>query len=73
MENFGIFYGHFGIFKAILVFLRPCGVFLTIWYILWYILLVCTFFQFWYVAPRKIWQPWLNYVQSFKCRPILDE
>jgi hypothetical protein len=36
--------------------------FTTIWYILWPFGIFCgyfgTFFPFWYVVPRKIWQPW---------------
>jgi hypothetical protein len=40
---FGIFYGHLVYFVAI-------------WCIL---LLFGIFFPFWYVVPRKIWQPWL--------------
>jgi hypothetical protein len=39
--SFGIFYGH-------LVY------FMVIWYILWSFGI---FFPFWYVVPRKIWQP----------------
>jgi hypothetical protein len=39
---FGLFYGYFAYFVAI-------------WYILW---LFGIFFSFWYVVPRKIWQPW---------------
>jgi hypothetical protein len=38
---FGILYGHLVNF-------------VTIWYILWSF---GTFFSFWYVVPRKIWQP----------------
>jgi hypothetical protein len=29
--------------------LRPFGVFVTLWYVLW---------PFWYVVSGKIWQPW---------------
>jgi hypothetical protein len=41
----------------------PVGLFTTIWYIvrpfgIFYIRLFGIFFQFWYVVPRKIWQPW---------------
>jgi hypothetical protein len=32
--------------------LRPIGIFMPI-LVIWYI-----FSPFWYVAPRKIWQPW---------------
>jgi hypothetical protein len=39
----------FGIFYGRLVFV------MAIWYILW---LFGIFFPFWYVVPRKIWQPW---------------
>jgi hypothetical protein len=45
IENVGIFCGHF-----------------TIWYILWSFGIFCghlvNFSPFWYVAARKIWQPW---------------
>jgi hypothetical protein len=48
MEDGGIFYGHLVYFTAI------WHIFVAIWYIL---RLFNTFFPFWYVAPRKIWQP----------------
>jgi hypothetical protein len=35
-------------FMAICYILLPFGYVMVIWYI----------FPFWYVAPRKIWQPW---------------
>jgi hypothetical protein len=41
-------------FMAIWSILRPFGIFLAISYILW---LFGIFFPFWYVPPRKIWQP----------------
>jgi hypothetical protein len=41
MEDVGIFNGHLVYFTAI-------------WYILW---LFGVFSPFWYVVPRKIWQP----------------
>jgi hypothetical protein len=42
MENVGIFYVHLDhYFMAILNILWPFG----------------TFFPFWYIVPRKIWQP----------------
>jgi hypothetical protein len=41
MKIFGIFYGHLVYFVAV-------------WYILW---LFGMFYPFWYVVPRKIWQP----------------
>jgi hypothetical protein len=44
MEDSGIFCGH-------LVY------FMVIWYILWPL---STFLPFWYVVPRKIWQPWFG-------------
>jgi hypothetical protein len=40
---------------AILLFLKPFGVFTAIWHILWSFGI---YLPFWYVAPRKIWQPW---------------
>jgi hypothetical protein len=50
MEDVGIFYRHLVYFKAIWY-----TSFLDIWYILWQI---GTFPPpFWYVVPRKIWQP----------------
>jgi energy-coupling factor transporter transmembrane protein EcfT len=48
MEVAGIFYG---ILYGHLVY------FVTIWSILW--LFGIFVFTFWYVVPRKIWQPWL--------------
>jgi hypothetical protein len=56
-RSFGIFYGHlvyfppfWYIFSPVLVYFPP----------FWYISLrFGTFFPFWYVAPRKIWQPCL--------------
>jgi hypothetical protein len=44
MEDFGKFYGHLVYFTAI-------------WYSSW---LFGTFFQFWYVVTKKIWQPWVT-------------
>jgi hypothetical protein len=41
---FEIFYGYLGYFMTIRNILCSFG----------------TFFQFWYHAPRKIWQPWLR-------------
>jgi hypothetical protein len=51
MGNVDIFYDHLVYFTAVLVY------FVTSWYILW---LFGTFLPFWYVVPRKIWQPWLR-------------
>jgi hypothetical protein len=48
MEDFGIFYGHFVYFKAI-------GYILWLFSIFYGYLLY--FSPFWYVVPRKIWQP----------------
>jgi hypothetical protein len=39
----------FGLFYCHLVYCE------AIWYILW---LFGVFSQFWYIVPRKIWQPW---------------
>jgi hypothetical protein len=48
MDDVGIFYGH-------VVY------FVDNWYILWKIRFILwsfdNFFPFWYVVPRKIWQP----------------
>jgi hypothetical protein len=47
-----------GIFMAILSILQPTGIFyghLVHFVVIWYI-----FCPFWYVAARKIWQPWLG-------------
>jgi hypothetical protein len=47
IENFGVFHGH------LVYFDRNFGIFygsLLFWYI--------HFFPFWFVAPRKLWQPW---------------
>jgi hypothetical protein len=48
MEDVGIFCGHLVYFTAIRYILRPLGIF--------YGHLVY-FSLFWYVVPRKIWQP----------------
>jgi hypothetical protein len=48
MEDVGILYSH-------LVYLRPNGIFyghLVDFVAIGY------FFPFWYILPRKIWQPW---------------
>jgi hypothetical protein len=37
--------------------------FAAFWYILW---LFGIFFPFWYVVPRKIWQPCCSYVQHLR-------
>jgi hypothetical protein len=49
MEDVGRFHGH-------LVYLRPFYIFhghLVYFVAMWYI-----FPPFWYIVPRKIWQPW---------------
>jgi hypothetical protein len=56
-------------FVAIWSILWPFGLFVAIWSILWpfgifYSYLVYVFFQFWYVVPRKIWQPCFKHVQA---------
>jgi hypothetical protein len=48
MEDVGIMLWPFGLPYGHLVF------FVAIWYILWSF---GQFFMFWYVIPRKIWQP----------------
>jgi hypothetical protein len=49
MKQAGKLYDHFVHFTAI-------------WYISWLFGIICShfgiFFPFWYVEPRKIWQPW---------------
>jgi hypothetical protein len=49
MEDVGLFYGHSVHFTSIWYILWPLGI-----HILW---LFGTFPPFWYVVPRKIWQP----------------
>jgi hypothetical protein len=46
---FGIFYGHLLYFTDIYYILWPFGNVVVIWHI---------FPPFWYIASRKIWQPW---------------
>jgi hypothetical protein len=48
--------------KMLKYFLAILVSFAAIRYILWTFLLwsFSIFFQFWYVVPRKIWQPWLK-------------
>jgi hypothetical protein len=50
MENVGIFYVHLVYFTAIGNILWPFGMFCD--HLVYFPL-------FWYVVPRKIWQPWL--------------
>jgi hypothetical protein len=46
----------FGLFYGLLIYL------IVIWYVLWPAALPCCyllyFSTFWYIVPRKIWQPW---------------
>jgi 4-hydroxybenzoate polyprenyltransferase len=48
MEGAGILYVHLGYSIAIWYILWPFGIIEAFWYI---------FRPFWYVVPRKIWQP----------------
>jgi hypothetical protein len=48
IENLGIFYEHLVYFTAILTILWPFGIFCGH---------LVNFSPFWYVVPRKIWQP----------------
>jgi hypothetical protein len=57
MEDDGIFYGHLVHFPAIWYFL------MAVYYILWSF--GKYFFQFWYVLPRQLWQPWLRALFTF--------
>jgi hypothetical protein len=52
MRHFGMFYGHL-VYVFYAQLLNSVIIFCILWYFLVY------FSQFWYVAPRKIWQPWL--------------
>jgi hypothetical protein len=59
--SFSIFCGHLVYFVVIWYILWSFGIFcghlvyfVVIWYILW---LFGIFSPFWYVVPRKIWQP----------------
>jgi hypothetical protein len=57
-------FGLFGLFSGHLVFLVYLVSIWSFWYILWpfgtfYGYLVCSF-PFWFVVPRKIWQPCLG-------------
>jgi hypothetical protein len=47
-------------FIAISLFLLSLGLFMAIGYIL---RSFGIFFPFWYVVPRKIWQPWSVYMK----------
>jgi hypothetical protein len=49
LENVGIFYGHLEYFPDICDILRPVGTFCAHF---------LHFFQLWFHAPRKIWQPY---------------
>jgi hypothetical protein len=50
MKDIGLFYGH-------LVYFWPFGIFYG--YLVHFMITWC-FFPFWYVVPRKIWQPCSN-------------
>jgi hypothetical protein len=56
MEDTGIFYDHLVCFIAILYILWPFGTFYG--YLVY-------FSPFWYVVPRRIWQPWSRICKSF--------
>jgi Zn-dependent protease with chaperone function len=44
--------------KMLIYFMAISSMYFTAkWYILW---LFGVFFLFWYVLPRKIWQPWFQ-------------
>jgi hypothetical protein len=55
MEDVGICYEIWSILRTFFIFYDHFEYFMTIWYILWQF---GTFFPFWYVKLRKIWQPW---------------
>jgi hypothetical protein len=74
LRPFGIFYGHLVYFMSILLYFMAIWLFychlvyfMAIWYILWpFGIIFGDFFPFWYVVPRKIWQPcWAR--ESFVC------
>jgi hypothetical protein len=50
MEDVGIFYDIWSIFMAIMYIVWPFGK-------KYFVLILYIYFPFWYVAPRKIWQP----------------
>jgi hypothetical protein len=49
MENFGTFYGHSEYFEVTWLYV------VDVWYILWLFGVLSNIF--WYILPRKIWQP----------------
>jgi hypothetical protein len=56
LHPFGTFFSHLVHFLVIwYIFCGHLVYFVAIWYILWPFDI---FFLFWYVAARKIWQPW---------------
>jgi hypothetical protein len=69
MEEVGLFYGHLVYFTVIWYISRPFGIFyghLVYFTAIWYILSSFgRLIPFWYVLPRKIWQPWVITRYSF--------
>jgi hypothetical protein len=58
LENVKIFYGHLEYFINSWDILRLFGTFCVH---------LVRLFQFWYHAPRKIWQPWFGYYHDLAC------
>jgi hypothetical protein len=50
-EKFGIFLGHFVFYYHFGICYGYFGIFVA---------MLVYYFSFWFVVPRKIWQPWLE-------------
>jgi hypothetical protein len=59
---FGIFYGHLVYFTAIWYILRPFGIFYG--HLVYFMVICYNFVLFSYVAPRKMWQPCFEHVDT---------
>jgi hypothetical protein len=60
--NLGKFRKMLVYFVAMRSIFRTFGIFLEIWDILWSFGI---FSPFWYVVPRKVWQPCIQYLMHF--------
>jgi hypothetical protein len=61
MEDVGILYVYLVNFPAIWHILWTFGIFSPV---------LVHFYTFWYVVPRKIWQPWLRYTYILSFRRL---
>jgi hypothetical protein len=70
---FGLFYGNLVYFEAIWYILRLFGIFcrhLIYFVAIWYILHMFIWYT-WFIAPRKIWQPWSHFASAVFSRAFV--